>query len=114
MSISHAKGAKEGLVGFPKYACHLATYDESKEEKSLLGVYEFWFRSASNMKKFQKNPWEYVPRFGGFCSWGTATELKEQGWPWDKDFLGESPWTPAGRTLVSALKQLSQESKSHL
>lgn len=84
------KGADEGLVGTPKYACHLATYDESRKKKSLLGVYEFWFRSASNMKKFQRDPWKYVPQFGGFCSWGIATEWKEQGWPWDKDFLGEA------------------------
>ncbi|GMH40116.1 hypothetical protein BSKO_08020 [Bryopsis sp. KO-2023] len=94
VSYFDIKPIQEGVIGHPQYACHLATYDKSRSKKKLLGVYEFWFANKNNMKRFEKDPWKYAPKYGGFCSWGIATELEEQGWPWTKSFLGPpgQPW----------------------
>ena len=35
--------------------------------------YEFWFSNSENAEKFEKNPWQFIPAFGGHCSYGIAT-----------------------------------------
>eukprot|EP00299_Pterocystis_sp_00344_P012891 c6251_g1_i2.p1 GENE.c6251_g1_i2~~c6251_g1_i2.p1 ORF type:complete len:192 (+),score=25.68 c6251_g1_i2:264-839(+) len=37
-----------------------------------LAGYDFWFRSAENLAKFQADPWKYAPRCGGFCAYAVA------------------------------------------
>mmetsp|Transcript_589 Transcript_589/g.994 ORF Transcript_589/g.994 Transcript_589/m.994 type:complete len:325 (-) Transcript_589:33-1007(-) len=56
--------------------------------------YQFWFINQDNRERFMKDPWQYAPAWGGFCSWGIARELPPQ-WPWKIDYLGPpaSPWT---------------------
>ena len=39
------------------------------------------FASASNMKKFQADPDQYVPAFGGYCAYGVAVGAKFDGDP---------------------------------
>ena len=35
--------------------------------------YEFWFSNSENAEKFEKDPWKFIPAFGGHCSYGIAT-----------------------------------------
>lgn len=41
----------------------------------------YYFASAENMKRFQKNPTAYLPQYGGFCAMGTAMHMKLEGDP---------------------------------
>mmetsp|Transcript_15668 Transcript_15668/g.17418 ORF Transcript_15668/g.17418 Transcript_15668/m.17418 type:complete len:281 (+) Transcript_15668:2-844(+) len=52
--------------------------------------YEFWFSTVENRQLFINDPWKYVPKFGGFCSYGIANEV--EGWPWSRNHMGP----PAG------------------
>ena len=45
--------------------------------------YTFHFSSEENKEIFLKNPYKYLPKFGGFCSWGIA----EESW-WTAKTLG--------------------------
>lgn len=55
--------------------------------------YQFWFSTAENRERFINDPWKYAPAWGGYCSWGVATEMSPP-WPWQVDYLGPpaSPW----------------------
>ena len=40
-----------------------------------------------------------MPRYGGFCTYGIATEKSDVGWPWDKHYLGP-PGDPNNWTII--------------
>ena len=35
--------------------------------------YEFWFSTNENAILFEKNPWKYIPAFGGHCTHGISS-----------------------------------------
>lgn len=41
----------------------------------------YYFDTKANMKKFQKNPNNYIPQHGGFCTLGVAVGKKLDGDP---------------------------------
>ncbi len=41
----------------------------------------YYFASAGNMKRFKKNPTNYLPQYGGFCAMGTSLHQKFEGDP---------------------------------
>ena len=61
-------------------------------------AYEFWFANAENLRLFRENEAKYMPMFGGFCTFGVATERPPQ-WPWTKGVMGP----PAGPALAWAI-----------
>ena len=73
--------------GDAKYSYNLTSNDES----NVMRMYQLWFSSSDNLKTFSKDPWSYMPQWGGFCAWGICCELPPQ-WPWESDHLGP----PAG------------------
>jgi hypothetical protein len=42
----------------------------SKNYMTTFGNYNFAFQSAANKDAFDKEPEEYIPQLGGYCSWG--------------------------------------------
>merc|ERR1712216_897646 len=42
-------------------------------------VYEFWFQNEENRDVFAADPWSYAPAYGGYCSFGLATEFAVGG-----------------------------------
>ena len=63
----------------------------STDGNGIARLYEFWFADQNNLNIFKSDPWQYIPKFGGFCSWGTCCEKPPQ-WPWTATFQGP----PAG------------------
>jgi len=50
---------------------------------SIYQGFKFYFTTETNKKTFDSNPSSYLPRWGGFCSYGIAQE----DW-WSPDLLG--------------------------
>lgn len=73
--------------------------------------YIFYFKDQQNLRDFQKDPHKYIPRFGGFCSWGFANEWGElssvpencseclTGWPWTREIMGPPADTVNGWSI---------------
>ena len=71
-------------------------------------TYTFYFLNSQNLEEFVKNPEAYIPRFGGFCSWGFANEWGDSesvppgciecltGWPWTQYIMGPPADTDYG------------------
>eukprot|EP01083_Nonionella_stella_P156615 507392_1 len=78
----------ESIVGDKQYSYRVVSTDANRIER----VYEFWFADSNNLKLFQSNPWRFIPRFGGFCSWGICCESQSEGWFWSAVHQGP----PAG------------------
>ena len=78
----------DSIMGKQKYSYQLTSADGNGTDR----LYEFWFADKNNLNIFKSDPWQYAPKFGGFCSWGTCCELKEDGWSWSGIFQGP----PAG------------------
>lgn len=75
------------ILGSKQYS-HIIT---STDGNGIARLYEFWFADQNNLNIFKSDPWRYIPKFGGFCSWGTCCE-KPPNWPWTATFQGP----PAG------------------
>ncbi len=43
----------------------MTTYDHG----SVIGNYTFYFKDQANLDRFKQRPVDFIPRFGGFCSW---------------------------------------------
>ena len=79
------------------------TYDETQtgvagsiQYSTTYNGYTFYFSTESNLKLFESSPSSYVPQWGGFCSWGVATETCPS-FPWSTSCMGPygdwSHWT---------------------
>lgn len=88
---------------FVAYQNDDGTYDESEtgvagsvDYSYVYNGYTFYFSSEDNLKIFKSNPVKYVPKWGGFCSWGVAGEYCPK-YSWAADCLGPdgswSTWT---------------------
>lgn len=51
--------------------------------------YIFYFKSLTHKQLFETNPQQYLPQFGGFCSWGISSEICPK-YAWSPDCLGPS------------------------
>ena len=78
----------DGIKGKEEYSYNLISSDHNGIDR----VYKFLFADENNLNIFTSDPWQYAPRNGGFCSYGTCCELPEDGWPWNAKWLGP----PAG------------------
>jgi len=58
-AVSFFQGDGEGLKGNKKYS---TTYQGA----------EFRFASAENLARFEANPEEFAPQYGGYCAWAVA------------------------------------------
>lgn len=80
--------------------------------------YTFYFKNQANLDKFRSDPERYLPRFGGFCSWGFANEwgstvngqtvgdpniptncqgcINNPPWPWTQYIMGPPADTDYG------------------
>lgn len=80
----------------------LAQYSET------YGGYTFYFANAANKVTFASNPTKYLPQWGGFCSWGIATEFCPS-YPWSDTCLGPSgnwyAWTVQQEKMFFFLKK---------
>ena len=71
-----------------------ATYETYTPEYGLdnithpLGDYIVKFLTEDNRNAFSENPDKYLPKYGGFCSFGIAAEYCNFDFVWDKDCLG--------------------------
>lgn len=81
---------------FVAYKNSDGTYDEtqtgiagSSTYSSTYNGYLFYFSSQSNLDTFEANPSQYVPKWGGFCSWGVSGEYCPK-YTWSADCLGPS------------------------
>lgn len=52
---------------------------KSISAKHAGGIY--YFSSDENQKLFVRNPKKYLPAYGGYCAYGTATGVKVDGHP---------------------------------
>jgi YHS domain-containing protein len=53
----------------------------SKDIAVLHGGGTYYFSSQENKAAFQDNPKKYLPEYGGFCSYGAASNYKVDGDP---------------------------------
>ncbi len=53
--------------------------------------YSFWFSSELNKQRFARDPWRYLPRYGGFSAYKTATESFWKPYP-DPQIRGAAPF----------------------
>lgn len=53
----------DSIMGNKNYSYQLISADGNGIDR----VYEFWFADQNNLNIFAGHPWQYVPRFGGFC-----------------------------------------------
>jgi hypothetical protein len=53
--------------------------------------YSFWFSSEANRQRFARDPWRYIPRYGGFSAYKTATESFWHPYP-DPQTRGAAPF----------------------
>jgi len=60
----------------------------SADYSTQLNGYTFFFSSQDNMDTFISSPWDYVPQFGAFCSYGVSEETSEMGFNWEPSTLG--------------------------
>ena len=82
----------DSVVGKEEYSFDMKSTDENRDTR----LYQFWFANEENLEHFSKDPWRYVPKFGGFCSYGTCCETPETGdWPWTESHLG-----PPGKPIL--------------
>ncbi len=63
------------------------TYGVSAVNHSM--PYTFHFATTENRDLFIANPSQYIPQYGGFCSWGIANEYCPS-YTWSADCLGPS------------------------
>jgi len=52
----------------------------SSNYTSTYNGYSFYFSSAANQALFEASPTSYLPKYGGFCSYGIS---EESWWTWD-------------------------------
>ena len=79
----------DGVKGSSQYSSTVTQDVSFKDAKDPINAeYTFYFKNAANKALFDANPSKYVPRWGGFCSWGIAQETSDQGYPWTKDNVG--------------------------
>jgi YHS domain-containing protein len=80
----------------------------SSDYTETYGGYTFYFANAKNQATFAKNPTKYLPQWGGFCSWGIATEFCPS-YPWSDTCLGPSgnwyAWTIVDDGMYFFLKK---------
>ena len=50
--------------------------------------YLYFFANETNLNKFLLSPTLYLPKYGGFCSFGVATEYEIDGYSWNATNLG--------------------------
>lgn len=81
---------------FVAYKNSDGTYDEtqtgvagSSTYSSTYNGYLFYFSTQENKNTFDANPGSYVPKWGGFCSWGVSGEYCPK-YTWSADCLGPS------------------------
>lgn len=72
---------------------------------SQYGGFLFYFLSVRNKLIFDTNPLRYVPQFGGYCSWGIATEFcsSRDPFPWSNTCLGPKIFVGAWTILDDKL-----------
>ena len=84
-----------------------ATTGESTYSADYAG-YTFYFASAANKALFKADPTKYLPQWGGFCSWGVATEFCPT-YPWSASCMGPSgnwqAWTVVEDKMYFFLKK---------
>ncbi len=49
--------------------------------------YSFWFSNDANRQKFVRDPWKYIPKYGGFSAYRTSTEDFWSAYPDSKVFI---------------------------
>lgn len=76
----------ESVMGMSNFTYNM----ESADENGDLRVYQFWFSSESNRKKFSADPWKYAPKLGGFNAHGVMSEFESNGYPWAATHMGPS------------------------
>uniref|UniRef100_A0A7S2E359 Uncharacterized protein n=1 Tax=Octactis speculum TaxID=3111310 RepID=A0A7S2E359_9STRA len=95
------------LYGSSKHKYVLETLDGWNS--SIKFRYEFRFTTAEHRESFIAAPHKYLPKYGGFCSYGITNEFAGDktmgmdeagaaGWPWERNYLGP-PGNPAAWTL---------------
>ena len=55
-----------GTRGVASHAHSMETFDFTAAPPKSLGNYTFWFATDANRATFEKDPWKYAPRWGGF------------------------------------------------
>ena len=50
----------------PRQASVLTTNVGGAGNAKVPANYTFYFKDATNQAKFEKDPWSYAPRYGGF------------------------------------------------
>ena len=56
---------------------------------STYNGFKYLFTNIENKNMFDANPEQYLPQYGGYCSWGVAGEYCPE-YPWSLDCLGPS------------------------
>ena len=77
--------------GRPSISYHWTDYNWTDTRDGSTYSYVFWFSSEDNRRQFINNPWKYVPRFGGFSAYKTATEDFWKPYP-DASRFGAAPF----------------------
>jgi hypothetical protein len=74
-------------------------YNWTDARDSVSYTYVLWFSSEANKQKFVNNPWKYVPKYGGFSAYKTATEDFWQPFP-DPKVRGAAPFSHPDAFIV--------------
>ena len=76
------------VKGSANYACAFVTQDCGINDTCVDRFNStFYFESQENLETFEKDPWKYAPKYGGFGADGIANE-KIPEWPWSRDIIG--------------------------
>lgn len=96
------------LVEYFNRAAKGDTYEEYSGDicdgsiASIFAGYSFYFLSEANKAAFDKNPVNYLPQYGGFCTLGLTSEFCPN-FQWDKACLGPKTLTNAWEILDNKL-----------
>ena len=62
--------------GSQEYKYRILSSDSFGNERE----YDLWFRNQENLDLFTKNPWYFMPQYGGFCAIGMCCQLMPDGY----------------------------------
>ena len=80
------------VIGTSKFSTVYTSFDNFNSSQKLSTT--FYFSTEENKDAFELSPTDYLPEYGGFCSYGVAFETIEAGgWPWSRHYVG-APGTP--------------------
>ena len=76
VAYQYLRAGEKDVPGLPQHR-RLVNMSTALLPKALQAIhpapYEFWFATEANARRFDADPWRYIPAFGGHCTHGIAS-----------------------------------------